>query len=160
MTLADLNQGPAGEIASRLQECCGSASWTHQMLAVRPFESQASLEAQASEIWWRLEPADWLEAFSKHPKIGEKGRVSPWSAQEQSGMSNAAAQVSARLAELNQKYFDKFGYIFIVCATGKSAQEMLNLLESRFPNLPADELPIAATEQNKITILRLRKLLS
>jgi len=160
MTLAELNQMPADEIATRLIECCGSARWTHQMLAARPFQNQANLEAAASESWWRLDPADWLEAFSKHPKIGEKGRVSQWSAQEQSGMDTAAEQVATRLATLNQTYFDKFGHIFIVCATGKSAQEMLALLESRLPNAPADELRLAAAEQNKITILRLRKLLS
>jgi OHCU decarboxylase len=130
------------------------------MLAARPFESQTNLEAAASLIWSRLDPADWIEAFSKHPKIGEKGKVSQWSAQEQSGMDMAAAQVAERLAEMNRVYFDKFGFIFIVCATGKSAPEMLALLEARLPNKLEDELRIAAAEQDKITILRLRKLLS
>jgi OHCU decarboxylase len=118
------------------------------------------LEATATQTWWALQPADWLEAFSRHPKIGEKGKVSEWSAQEQSGMNSAAAVVANRLANLNRLYFDKFGFIFIVCATGKSAEEMLTLLEARLPNTPNDELRIAAAEQNKITLLRLRKLLS
>ena len=153
MTLAELD-------APRLTECCGSTRWVEQMLSARPFESQTSLEATASLIWSRLDTADWLEAFSKHPKIGEKGKVSQWSAQEQSGMDMAAAQVAERLAELNRVYFDKFGFIFIVCATGKSALEMLALLEARLPNKLEDELRMAAAEQDKITILRLRKLLS
>jgi len=153
MTLAELDQ-------QSLTACCGSAKWVQQMLAARPFQNPAQLETIASEVWWRLQPADWLEAFSEHPRIGEKGKVSQWSAQEQSGMESAAAQTAARLADLNRVYLEKFGWIFIVCATGKSAQEMLALLEARLPNSPADELRIAAAEQSKITILRLRKLLS
>ncbi len=153
MTLAELD-------APRLAQCCGSEKWVDQMLDVRPFESRDALEATASEVWWRLEPADWLEAFSKHPKIGEKGKVSQWSAQEQSGMDTAAAQVTERLADLNHAYFEKFGFIFIVCATGKSATEMLALLEARLSNKRDEELRIAAAEQEKIIILRLRKLLS
>jgi OHCU decarboxylase len=114
----------------------------------------------ATDIWWRLAPTDWLEAFSKHPKIGEKGKVSQWSSEEQSGMNSSAIDTAKSLAALNRTYFDKFGWIFIVCATGKSAEEMLSLLEARLPNRPDDELRIAAAEQNKITLLRLRKLLS
>ena len=153
MTLDDLEQ-------DRLAACCASARWVQQMLAASPFQSQADLEAKASQLWWGLQPADWLEAFSKHPRIGEKGKVSQWSAQEQSGMDSAAVQVAERLAELNRSYYEKFGFIFIVCATGKSAAEMLSLLENRLPNKPEDEIRIAAAEQDKITILRLRKLLS
>jgi OHCU decarboxylase len=153
MTLAELDQ-------QSLTACCGSAKWVQQMLAAGPFQNPAQLETTASEVWWRLQPADWLEAFSKHPRIGEKGKVSQWSAQEQSGMHSAAAQTAARLADLNRVYLQKFGWIFIVCATGKSAQEMLTLLEERLRNNPADELRIAAAEQDKITILRLHKLLS
>jgi OHCU decarboxylase len=103
---------------------------------------------------------DWLEAFSKHPKIGEKGKVSQWSSQEQSAMNTAAIDTADKLAALNQIYFDKFGWIFIVCATGKSADEMLRLLEARLANRSDDEMRIAAAEQNKITLLRLGKLLS
>jgi 2-oxo-4-hydroxy-4-carboxy-5-ureidoimidazoline decarboxylase len=160
MTMTELDQRDESEIAPGLLECCGSAHWVRQMLAARPFESHANLEATASQVWWRLEPADWLEAFSKHPKIGEKGKVSQWSAQEQSGMDSAAAKIANRLADLNCAYYEKFGWIFIVCATGKSAQEMLGLLEARLPNRPEEELRIAAAEQDKITHLRLRKLLS
>jgi 2-oxo-4-hydroxy-4-carboxy-5-ureidoimidazoline decarboxylase len=143
-----------------LFECCGSTNWVTQMLYARPYYNIADLQTRATDIWRRLDAPDWLEAFSKHPKIGERRRVNEWSSQEQSGMSSAVVAVSNKLAELNQLYFDKFGYIFIVCATGKSAEEMLELLEARLQNATDDELRIAAAEQNKITLLRLEKLLS
>jgi allantoicase len=130
------------------------------MLAAGPFQDASHLETTATQIWWSLEPADWLEAFSKHPKIGERGKVSAWSSEEQSGMNAAARDTAEKLAALNRVYLDQFGWIFIVCATGKSAGEMLQLLEARLANQPDDELRIAAAEQNKITLLRLRKLLS
>ena len=160
MTIAGIDEVAEAEIALQLLACCGSGNWVRQMLAERPFQSQDRLESAASEIWWRLSHADWLEAFSKHPKIGEKGKVSEWSAQEQSGMNSAAAQVAGQLADLNRVYFEKFGWIFIVCATGKTAAEMLSLLQARLPNAADDEIRIAAAEQNKITLLRLRKLLA
>ena len=152
MTLAELDE-------PSLLECCGSSHWAAQLLAAGPFRDVPGLETAATDIWWRLTPADWLEAFSKHPKIGEKGKVSAWSSQEQSGMDFAALDNPEKLAALNQSYFEKFGWIFIVCATGKTAEEMLSLLESRLSNPPDEELRIAAAEQNKITLLRLRKLL-
>lgn len=160
MTLDELDESVDLELGPRLLECCGSSNWVKQMLAARPFKTLASLEAAATAAWWSLSSTDWLEAFSKHPRIGEKGKVSQWSSQEQSGMESAAVSVAARLADLNRVYFEKFGWIFIVCATGKSAEEMLSLLETRLPNAPDDEIRIAAAEQNKITLLRLKKLLT
>jgi OHCU decarboxylase len=153
MTLAELDE-------PHLLTCCGSHNWAAQMLAARPFQDLSELETMATDIWWRLAPTDWLEAFSKHPKIGEKSKVSQWSSEEQSGMTSAALDTAQKLAALNTAYFDKFGWIFIVCATGKSAEEMLSLLETRLLNRPEDELRIAAVEQDKITLLRLRKLIS
>ncbi len=96
--------------------CCGSSQWVREMLATRPFESQSNLEARAIQTWWRLDPNDWLEAFSKHPKIGEKGKVSQWSAQEQSGMNAAAATSGgtvggARIGIFRQVRF----YLHCVC---------------------------------------------
>jgi OHCU decarboxylase len=160
MTIAELDAGDESQVGGRLLECCGSSKWVSKMLAARPFRDIARLEALAAETWWNLAAEDWLEAFSKHPKIGDKGKVSQWSAQEQSGMNSAAAQTSGRLAELNAVYFETFGWIFIVCATGKSADEMLSLLEARLANNSEDELRIAAAEQGEITLLRLRKLLT
>jgi 2-oxo-4-hydroxy-4-carboxy-5-ureidoimidazoline decarboxylase len=160
MTIADLDESNETEVGPSLIECCGSSNWVKRVLAERPYRTPERLAAAATDTWWRLSSADWLEAFSKHPQIGEKGRVSHWSAQEQSAMNSAAAQVASRLADLNRVYFDKFGWIFIVCATGKSAEDMLTLLETRLPNTPEDEIRVAAAEQNKITLLRLQKLLA
>ena len=135
------------------------------MIGERPFESLDDLIAKADRVWWALDPGDWLEAFRSHPKIGEKkaavatsDQSKQWSAAEQAGIGDAANSALARLAELNQKYEEKFGYIFIVCATGKSSDEMLAILRSRLGNNPDEELRVAAAEQAKITELRLKKL--
>jgi OHCU decarboxylase len=113
-----------------------------------------------------LDECDWLESFRSHPRIGERKAVNAvsaqsqqWSAQEQQGVQNAAQQTIDKLAQLNLEYENKFGFIFIVCATGKSSDEILALLEQRLPNDASTELPIAAAEQAKIAELRLRKLL-
>jgi len=135
------------------------------MSTERPFKTLDDLIGKADVIWWSLDPGDWLEAFLSHPKIGEKKAAAAtseqsrqWSAAEQVGIADAANSTLAALAELNQKYQDKFGYIFIVCASGKSSEEMLATLRSRLANDRDDELLIAAGEQAKITSLRLQKL--
>lgn len=136
------------------------------MARERPFDSVAALIARAENIWFSLAPHDWLEAFRSHPKIGSKkaahrisAEAQKWSEQEQSGANNAGKETMQALAELNQQYEEKFGYIFIVCATGKSSEEMVSTLRERLENHPDKELRIAATEQAKITELRLNKLL-
>ena len=161
-----LNALSVAEAEHEFLKCCGSRSWARQMGESRPFESTSTLRERATDIWWSLESADWLEAFRSHPKIGEKkaaakvtAQAQSWSGQEQSGMTGAAKQTLNELAALNQEYEDTFGYIFIVCATGKSSDEMLAILKSRIGNLPNDELRVAAAEQVKITELRLRKLI-
>jgi len=148
-----------------LLQCCGSKRWAREMAG--PYENVETLIAKAHDIWWTLEPADWLEAFRSHPKIGEKKAAAPvsdqsrqWSGQEQAGVSNAPRETVDALATLNQAYEQKFGYIFIICATGKTSEEMLSALRQRLDNAPADELPVAAAEQSKITELRLKKLIS
>ena len=137
------------------------------MTAQRPFESHDSLFARAQEIWFNCTESDWLEAFTHHPKIGDIESLSKkfnstkiWASNEQKGVNTASKTVIEKLAKLNQVYEDKFGFIFIVCATGKSAEEMLELLEGRLDNTYTAELKIAMGEQHKITILRLEKLLS
>ncbi len=127
------------------------------MLSRQPFLDAAAMHRAADEIWWSLSPEDWLEAFSHHPKIGQKS-AAKWTAQEQSGMSRAAIDVTEAMARLNAEYDSKFGFIFIVCATGKSAEEMLQILRTRIHNSRAEEIRIAAEEQIKITHLRLDKL--
>jgi 2-oxo-4-hydroxy-4-carboxy-5-ureidoimidazoline decarboxylase len=122
----------------------------------------------AEEVWWNLTERDWLEAFAAHPKIGggreraartQHAEAEAWSEQEQSGTREAAVDTLDQLAEFNRAYEEKFGHIYIVCATGKTAVEMLALLCARLSNTPANELRNAATEQSKITRLRLEKLL-
>jgi 2-oxo-4-hydroxy-4-carboxy-5-ureidoimidazoline decarboxylase len=113
---------------------------------------------KGDEIWESLGKTDWLEAFAAHPRIGDRRKVSAWSEAEQSGMQSADDKTKERLASLNQLYQRRFGYMFIVCATGKSPAEMLALLEARISNGPNAELRIAADEQRKITALRLAKL--
>lgn len=132
----------------------------------RPFSSLDDLLAKVDEVWWSLKPHHWLEAFGSHPKIGEQkpAKVSSpeslsWSRQEQARISTAAEDTKQSLATLNREYEEKFGYIYIVCATGKSSEEMLSILRERLHNDPDLELRVAATEQVKITELRLKKLI-
>lgn len=110
----------------------------------------------AGAIWWSLDPEDWLEAFRAHPKIGER-TSSAWSRQEQSATASAAAEQLVELARLNRAYEDRFGYIFIVCATSKTTDQMLDALHQRLNNPPAEEIRIAAREQSQITKLRLMR---
>lgn len=161
-----LNSLPAADVQHELGKCCGSRRWVERMIAERPFESLDDLIAKADRVWSAVEPQDWLEAFRSHPKIGEKKAAAStseqskkWSVAEQAGIADAAKGTLATLAELNQKYEEKFGYIFIVCASGKSSEEMLAILRGRLANNPDEELRIAAAEQAKITKLRLTKLL-
>jgi OHCU decarboxylase len=158
MTLDELNALDASRAADEFSRCCGSSRWATAMTAARPFASLDAMRGRGDEIWASLGHADWLEAFAAHPRIGEQRQVSAWSSSEQSGMQSATDATKARLAELNAAYQARFGYIFIVCATGKPAAEMLTLLEARLVNDPSIELPTAAEEQRKITGLRLAKL--
>lgn len=165
MTLDEFNALPPAKAESTLMDCCGCARWAANMAAQRPFNNVNSMFAAADTVWQNLERADWLEVFSHHPQIGEKASVGSasarqWAAGEQSGARAATEDSKARLARGNRAYYDKFGYIYIVCATGKSADEMLALLDRRLQNDAASELPIAAEQQRLITRIRLEKLLS
>jgi OHCU decarboxylase len=164
--LERLNSLPMSEAESELLKCCGSKRWAQQMVQARPFAGWDELTTKAEQIWWALEPADWLEAFHSHPKIGEKKAAAPtsdqsrqWSEAEQAGVSNAGTQTLQALTVLNREYEEKFGYIFIVCATGKSSEEMLRILRARLENPADEELRNAAAEQAMITRLRLKKLI-
>jgi OHCU decarboxylase len=164
--LTRLNSLPAAEARAELLKCCGSLRWAEGVAARRPFRSAEELFEVAEHVWWELSPEDWLEAFRGHPKIGERkaaaevsGGARRWSEAEQARARDASAETLAALAEANKAYEDKFGFIFIVCASGKSAEEMLSILGSRLGNERDAELRVAAGEQGKITRLRLRKLL-
>ena len=162
-----LNELSANDADAEFLKCCGSTHWARAMTQARPFEALEDVLAEADRIWCSLSEADWLEAFRAHPKIGEKKAATAqsteaqkWSAQEQSGVAQAAASTISELAERNREYEDRFGFIFIVCASGKSSEEMLAIINERIRNDPETELRTAATEQSKITRLRLEKLLS
>jgi 2-oxo-4-hydroxy-4-carboxy-5-ureidoimidazoline decarboxylase len=150
---------------TELLKCCGSTAWAEQLGEKFPFDSIEELKKESDRIWYSLSEKDWKEAFSQHPKIGDVeslqkkfATTSAWAEGEQSGVKNANDQVLLALQKGNEEYEQKFGFIFIVCATGKSAEEMLSLLQSRLINNPAFEIRVAAEEQNKITHLRLDKL--
>jgi OHCU decarboxylase len=166
-SINSLNELSADNAQAEFLKCCGSTRWAWAMTATRPFKSIDDLLAKADSVWWFLDMEDWLEAFRAHPKIGEKKAAAAqseqaqrWSAQEQSATSGAGTEVIPALAEGNREYEQRFGFIYIVCATGKSSEELLKILQARLKNDSETELRNAADEQRKITRLRLAKLLN
>jgi OHCU decarboxylase len=161
MRLEELNALTDDEVIYKLLQCCGSSKWARAMTAGRPFATIHDVYAAADNISRDLERPDWLEAFRAHPPIGESdgSRTREWSRVEQAGALAAGDDVRRRLAARNRDYAARFGYIFIICATGKTAGEMLAALEERLGHDAARELQVAAAEQQKITRLRLAKLL-
>ncbi len=167
MTLHEFNILPKEQLIEELTKCCGSSAWVKRMLPFVPADDMIELLEDAEEQWWLCSEDDWKEAFSHHPRIGDTeslskkfASASEWASGEQSGVKIASGETIGALAEANRLYEEKFGYIFIVCATGKSAEEMLDMMRSRLKNKPEDEINIAADEQNKITKLRIEKLLN
>ncbi len=164
--LEKLNHAPRETAESAFLSCCGSRRWAQIMASARPFADVSVLLNQAEQIWQNLEIEDWREAFAAHPKIGAKKAVpqataqsAEWSNAEQSGVNSAADSVQTELEEANRLYENKFGFIFIVCATGKSAEEMLEICKERLNKDIAEEIRIAADEQRKIMEIRLKKFL-
>ena len=153
------------EAAPLLESCCGSHAWVQAMLERRPFRSLMRILDEADESWWSLSAEDWREAFDHHPRIGERSAAAPqaavahaWSVDEQRGAAASSDATRQALADGNREYERKFRHIYLVCATGKSAEEMLDLLRARLSNDPETELRVAALEQARITRLRLEKL--
>lgn len=166
MTLHELNTLPQQQLREELTKCCGSSAWVSKMLPFFPADDLVELLEDAEEQWFLCNETDWKEAFAHHPRIGDVeslkskfASTAQFAAGEQSGINTASPQTIEALMEANKKYEEKFGYVFIVCATGKSANEMLTILETRLQNNPEVEMEIAADEQNKITKLRIEKLL-
>jgi OHCU decarboxylase len=162
-----LNSLSTIDATAEFLKCCGCENWARAMTDARPFGDQDTLFQKADSVWWSLTDQDWLEAFRAHPKIGEQKaagfqseQARNWSKQEQSAVEQTAVETRAALARGNQEYEERFGFIFIVCATGKSSEEMLVILNERLQNDPQTELRAAAEEQRKITRLRLEKLLN
>lgn len=161
-----LNRMLPGTLRQTLTDCCGSRQWVQHMMDAAPWDSPAALRDDADAAWAATSEPDWLEAFSHHPRIGDKrvkaqsDAAAALSAAEQSGTANAATDTLDQLASLNESYTDAFGFTYIVCATGRSAGDMLNLLKKRINNARPEELEVAAAEQHKITHIRLTKALS
>ena len=157
---------PDNKAVSEFTRCCRSSRWAAEMVRRRPFRNTEELADMADAVWNELGPADWKEAFAHHPQIGDKeslrkkfASTKQWAEGEQSGIEAASDEVLQGLTDGNEKYRRKFGYIFIVFASGKSADEMLQILRTRMKNRPEDELLTAGEEQRKITRLRLQKLI-
>lgn len=166
MSLDTLNAMPHDEAQHAFMQCCTSSAWVSRMVDSRPYADADSLFCRADENWQDLEEDDFLEAFDGHPKIGDVGSLrkkyantKALAAGEQSGVNSADESTIQALSEGNSAYEDKFGFIFIVCATGKNAAEMLALLQARLANDRDSELKNAAEEQRKIFHIRLEKLL-
>ncbi|HPA23420.1 MAG TPA: 2-oxo-4-hydroxy-4-carboxy-5-ureidoimidazoline decarboxylase [Ferruginibacter sp.] len=165
MNLANFNELSHDEAVKLLSACCASEHWVSQMVNDRPFANELAMITAADEIWYhRCNETDWLQSFEGHPKIGDAKSLAEKFANtrqmaigEQAGAILADENMLQQLAAANEKYLQKNGFIFIVCATGKSAGEMLHLLQARLQNTKVDEISQAMGEQQKITILRIKK---
>ena len=153
------------DLVAELKTCCGSETWARGVASRRPFGSLDALATTSDNVWRSLGPNEWTEAFKAHPRIGERtaqaeqaAQARHWSEHEQARVTTADAKTLDALTQGNRDYEAKFGHIFLVCATGKSAEELLALLRARMPNDANAEIAIAADEQRKITRLRLEKL--
>ncbi len=165
MNLKLINELSVTDATDVFLKCCGCGRWARDMARARPFSSDEELSKRADHFFHEMTRLDWLEAFKAHPKIGDLKSLKEkynatknWAQNEQSGVEGISEDVAQNLASGNEAYLQKFGYIFIVCATGKTADEMLSMLNARLENNSETELPIAAEEQKKITHLRLEKL--
>jgi OHCU decarboxylase len=163
-TLAAWNQADAATAFDAMIACCGAKQWAKAMVALRPIASVEELSTAADRVWSTMEKPDWMEAFACHPRIGERKAVAhigpksaAWSAQEQSSTSQIAERILAELAAGNARYEERYGFTYIVCATGKSAEEMLAILNRRLASSREAELREAAEQQRQITQIRLGK---
>jgi 2-oxo-4-hydroxy-4-carboxy-5-ureidoimidazoline decarboxylase len=156
------NKADESEALAEMLACCGAREWASAMVALRPIGNVFELSEAADRVWAMMSEADWTEAFACHPRIGGRkaqasGRPEAWSGEEQSSVATADSAVLAELAERNAQYEAKFGVTYIVCATGKTAEEMLAILNRRLANDRATELREAAEQQRQITQIRLGK---
>jgi 2-oxo-4-hydroxy-4-carboxy-5-ureidoimidazoline decarboxylase len=165
--LARWNELPIDDAAAEILSCCGSQAWARKLASLRPFAEEESLFSAAEACWRSLPEEDWLEAFRSHPRIGEQHAQSKttatsaaWSRSEQGQMKEADAEIVSRMRHGHRAYEERFGRIFIVCATGKQPAEMLAILETRLNNAPDVELVESVAQQQQITQLRLRKWLA
>lgn len=161
--LAEWNSAVADEALRTMIACCGAKRWAASMVEQRPFAGIVELSEAADRTWSEMQEADWLEAFACHPRIGERkaayatAQSAAWSRQEQSSAASASEKILTELAEGNALYEERFGFTYIVCATGKSAEEMLAILERRLASDRDTELREAAEQQRQILQIRLGK---
>jgi 2-oxo-4-hydroxy-4-carboxy-5-ureidoimidazoline decarboxylase len=167
MTLSALNSLNRQQLKEELVKCCGSSSWVEEMASKFPVKNEQMLLDHARDTWFSCSKADWLEAFSHHPLIGDLDSLrrkfastAEWAAGEQSSVTQASSDIIETLARWNARYQEKFGYIFIICATGKTAKEILAMLATRLSHNKEEEIKTAMVEQFKITEIRLKKLLA
>lgn len=168
MELSQLNTLERSQLKEELAKCCGSRLWIEKMASVFPVPEEEFLFSEAKHVWYEeCDKTDWIDAFSHHPRIGDVSALrtkfastAEWAEGEQVSIRYTSEEVLETLARWNGLYEEKFGYIFIVCATGKSAEEMLAMLSVRLSNSPAEEIRVAMEEQFKITLIRLNKLLA
>jgi OHCU decarboxylase len=157
------NAADAPEAAHAMLACCGAQRWADEMVAIRPIPNISALSEAADRIWATMDEPDWMEAFACHPRIGERKvssaseKSTAWSQEEQAGTTAAAQTTIRQLAEGNALYEQRFGFTYIVCATGKTANEMLALLQRRLANTRMAELREAAEQQRQILQIRLGK---
>ena len=170
-TLTNWNTAPERTALEAMLACCGATRWATFMIGARPVSTPGSLYVTADTIWSQMQEPDWLEAFACHPRIGARkpaehastqsaSQFADWSKQEQSSTQTATEQILVRLAALNAQYEEQFGFTYIICATGKSANEMLAILERRLASDRTTELTEAAEQQRQITHIRLKKWLA
>ncbi|MEP7144992.1 MAG: 2-oxo-4-hydroxy-4-carboxy-5-ureidoimidazoline decarboxylase [Ferruginibacter sp.] len=167
MTFHELNILPAKTLRQELFKCCGSTAWVNKMMPFFPMDDLVEMLEDAEEQWYACEEADWREAFTHHPKIGDMemleknfAATAEWASGEQAGVKTASRELIEELAAANAAYEKKFGYIFIICASGKTTEEMLRLLQHRLSNAAEAEIKNAIEEQNQITLIRLQKLIT
>lgn len=165
LTLTALNALPPSDAERELLACCASRAWARVVAEGRPYTNLEALIGASDRAWSSLTPDDWREAFAAHPRIGERApataaaRERGWSEREQTRAQAGDPAVLAELAIANAEYEDRFGHVFLICATGKGADEILANARARLHNDPRRELLVAAEEQRRITHLRLRRLL-
>lgn len=166
MNLDYINKLPVAAAEEQFYRCCGSRRFAAELARQRPFPTEDGIRRAASDLWFSLDEADWLEAFSHHPRIGEKqlaekfASTAGWASAEQAGARSASPETIKELALGNRLYEEKFGFVFLICATGKSADEMLTAQRARLKNDRSAEIRNAAGEQDQITHLRLEKITS
>jgi OHCU decarboxylase len=161
-TVLSLNSIGEEELRSMFRAVCHSSKWIEEMLDARPFHSVEDLRQKGAEAWARCGQADWMDALQGHPRIGERqggaGRDAKWSRGEQSAAAGSDEAVKQELRQKQLAYEERFGFLFLICATGKSSEEILNALDHRLEQTPEQELPTVAEELGKIITLRLEKL--